>query len=1194
MKLIVGYISLGGFALVFALLPLLIMGCANEADKSFREAQILYDQENYDGVIAKYNEALEVSTKDSVKERALYLIGWTYYNKLKNYEQALSTFQELIDKFPENDYLEEAMFKTAYCLGQVGQADEALKQYEALVNRFPESQSEYFTLAYFNQGATYSRQQNYEAALENYELSLKSTQDLNRQAEIQLRIGRIYHSQENYQNSITTFENAIATSENAITTFELESKDDSKSDDIAEAKLNLANAKVGIAGVYFAMESWEDAIAGYKRVLDEHSENKRYALPKSSDPLSKSSYWIGKTYYKLSAKSTETDRENNEAPEISDNLDIQAIIAGLENPDNFNKALNWYQKTHEDFPDSRFDLSIAIDLREMWEVSYKQQNYRNAQLVLQKLLDLFPEGLDVILVESGLYQIGLENHSQQNYQPALQAFEDLVTNFPQSKYIAYVRYFTGDANYHLQNYENARKALHEFLTQTPDLNLKDAAQAQLLIAQSYLDQKNYDQAYLNFDKLTTEMFRDSGKRAEAMYKAAYCLKQLKVNDEALGRYAEFMTRFSDSKYITDAYFDLGSLYADNKKDYELARFNYNRALQSPESQNHSKAEIQLQIGHTYYNHGNFEKASNVYSLLLQEYPESEQVLMAKLLIAYIHRRAKRTDEAIRACESIIADYTEKKPVYFSYYMDDRFLLSSNLIALSYYEISQVFSAKNDFERALSSYARIVKKPDGEEVDFRKDPIAPFALHDAMVALCKLGRKDELETFATTYINALGDIKVLSDDELILSAEAQLKFADVLREELKDYSNASAEYAKLRKYPPIQQLRLELIKLRGKYYEGQCYEKVPILDKSVEAYQEAIRLFDSIFRPLVDNPNIDVPRITEAERDYFITTARYYAGNSYFATNQFEKVIVEFEEFLKRAEPENQKFEKFEPEKFKEMIKTARDKIEKARRKLGAKTEGSPKSSSNASEKSDSSVKPETENNLTPDQTLAQKASESTVLLTMKYADPEKTGTGTGFFVRSDLIATNYHVIEGALGGTARLVGGTKMSYAIVGYTAVDPDRDLAILKVRAFGVEPLRLGNSGNIKVNDDVYAVGNPLGESYLEGTVSYGKISGLREDPTGKWIQMTAPITHGNSGGPVLNKKAEVIGISTIIISDDTVKISYDVRNNKNEKIGSVELPRRREQNLNFARHVDHLSSLLNRVGWTSPPKPLSDLER
>jgi S1-C subfamily serine protease len=169
--------------------------------------------------------------------------------------------------------------------------------------------------------------------------------------------------------------------------------------------------------------------------------------------------------------------------------------------------------------------------------------------------------------------------------------------------------------------------------------------------------------------------------------------------------------------------------------------------------------------------------------------------------------------------------------------------------------------------------------------------------------------------------------------------------------------------------------------------------------------------------------------------------------------------------------------------------------------------------------------------------------------------------------------------------------GTDQKYAIIGYTTIDAKRDMAILKVRAFGVKSLSLGNSENIKINDNVYAVGNPLVRSYLEGTVSYGKISGIREDSSGKWIQMTAPISPGNSGGPVLNSLGKVVGISTLVSVDDE-KIKYDVKDSKDEKkkIGFVELPRRAEQNLNFAIHVDDLKTLLKRVG---PPKPLSNLE-
>ena len=188
---------------------------------------------------------------------------------------------------------------------------------------------------------------------------------------------------------------------------------------------------------------------------------------------------------------------------------------------------------------------------------------------------------------------------------------------------------------------------------------------------------------------------------------------------------------------------------------------------------------------------------------------------------------------------------------------------------------------------------------------------------------------------------------------------------------------------------------------------------------------------------------------------------------------------------------------------------------------------------------------------TPQQ-IAQKAFRSTVLLVMEDANGQPLSLGSGFFVRNGQIATNLHVVEGAARDYAKLVG-KETKFNIEGYTAIDEKRDLIILKVTDFSTQAISLGNSDFAQVGETVYAVGNPRG---LEGTFSQGIISSIRPVGSDKLIQITAPLSPGSSGGPVLNRRGEVIGVSVLTIRDG--------------------------QNLNFAIPSNYLKTLLARVGY------------
>ena len=192
---------------------------------------------------------------------------------------------------------------------------------------------------------------------------------------------------------------------------------------------------------------------------------------------------------------------------------------------------------------------------------------------------------------------------------------------------------------------------------------------------------------------------------------------------------------------------------------------------------------------------------------------------------------------------------------------------------------------------------------------------------------------------------------------------------------------------------------------------------------------------------------------------------------------------------------------------------------------------------------------------TPQQ-IAQKAFASTVLLVMEDANGQPLGLGSGFFVQPNQVATNLHVVKGAARGYAKLVG-QKTKRDIEGITAIDAARDLVILKVSAMSAPAVSLGDSDTVLVGETVYAVGNPHG---LEGTFSQGIISSVRTVGADKILQLTAPISPGSSGGPVLNAAGEVIGVSVA---------TY-----------------RGGQNLNFAIPSNYLAALVAQVG---NPKPL-----
>nr|MBA4365409.1 hypothetical protein [Coprothermobacter sp.] len=146
--------------------------------------------------------------------------------------------------------------------------------------------------------------------------------------------------------------------------------------------------------------------------------------------------------------------------------------------------------------------------------------------------------------------------------------------------------------------------------------------------------------------------------------------------------------------------------------------------------------------------------------------------------------------------------------------------------------------------------------------------------------------------------------------------------------------------------------------------------------------------------------------------------------------------------------------------------------------------------------------------------------ESVVYIEVAFGDG-KGASGSGFIISTDgRIVTNYHVIDGAVSGKVVLNDSTTFTdIKVLGW---NKEGDLAIIKVAGSGLPAVALGNSDAAQIGEAVVAIGSPLG---LQNTVSTGIVSARREG----YLQTTAPISHGSSGGALFNMMGEVIGITS-----------------------------------------------------------------
>jgi len=492
-------------------------------------------------------------------------------------------------------------------------------------------------------------------------------------------------------------------------------------------------------------------------------------------------------------------------------------------------AKEWGVKTEvidKDF-NTLANYKIAVSYAKLAEQTGDITYYDNALDIIE---DIAQQATVPKHREGITYLWGHIYYETDRYELAEPKFRTLIENFPNSTFVENAWYAIGRLNYKLQEFDEARSAFKEILNNFPHSDYKDDAQQ--LIAQSFLKEENYSQAVLEFDKLTTEDFKNfKSLQPEAKYKAAYCQKMLENDQDAIARYSSFVSEHPQSEYVTAAYFDMGAIYA-KQKDYDNARQKYQLALENTDKPE-LKAQIWNEIGRVYFDQEDYENSITAYKTLIDEYPNSPYMQEAKLGIADSLFRLNRWEESVQAYDRIIQEHPEDEMGIIPY--------CTYQIGEAYYQNQQYTEALEWYQKALDNY------PD--------DPVAPHALYGAIWSLSELGRLDEVQKLGENFIAQ----KRQDPDFDAQAAEIQLKLGDIQFNDIKDYVRAAEEYAKVwDDYPDLP--KFDLLKLSAKFQEALSYFEAAkpqgydetidkewnfneeYLNKAVTAYQQAIDNF----------------------------------------------------------------------------------------------------------------------------------------------------------------------------------------------------------------------------------------------------------------------------------------------------------------------------------------------------------------
>jgi TolA-binding protein/S1-C subfamily serine protease len=847
----------------------------------------------------------------------------------------------------------------------------------------------------------------------------------------------------------------------------------------------------------------------------------------------------------------------------------------------YNEALNQYTTFTARYPKSQHIAALPQYTFSIGKLYFQKERYKEALSNYQSALQNIEKQplkteIQLAIAEAHL-AIGKVYFGKKDYGNALSTYQLALQNTEKQPLKTEIRLAITEAHLAIgkvyfrdKDYENALSSYQLALRNTEKQHLK--TEIQLAMAFTYLNQRDAKNTTVTCKRilsvdmdletmptvdLTTEerrtiakgvqlyleaentTFLAGYKGAVAKYNAALTKIQGSISTTAGAEYqadlnyilgnlfykverfksaeqqlTKVISDFPDSNFVDDAWYAIGDMNY-KLQSYTECRDAFRKILESfPNSD--LQDDAQYFVAKSLLEELDYEGAYLAFDGLttkrFQKYPDFQDD--TRYHAAYCLSLLGRDDMAIRRYENFLEHYPQSP-----YRVD------------AYFDLGTIYARQQNYENARSNYALAMQHTDDQAL-----------LSEIQVAI------GQTHYNQGNYKNAIVAHTVLLEKypESDFIIEAKLGIANS-HFRMRTWQEAADAYERIiKEHPEATNFTPYCAYQVGEAHCGLAtyHSKQDKTELAVKNFHEALEWYQRIIDdfPAEDSNNLGeitellITSLTRMRNDSSVpeelqSLSQLKKGDCYLATEQYGKALAEYNTFVQMF-PNSTRGSSVQDriKQVQESIISKNLREEKVRKTVEVPIE----------------------------QQIAQKALASTVLILTTDANGYPMALGSGFFINDDQIVSNWHIVEGATTAYALSVD-EKTRYKIEGMIAMNSKQDLVILKVSGEG-SPLPLGDSNIVSIGESIYVTGNPKGWT---GTFSIGVISSFQMRYAGKRIQITAPVSPGSSGGPVLNDKGEVIGIV------------YAVHGGPDA------------QNLNLAIPVNYLKALLKRVG---SPIPLS----